>query len=427
MRRARFSSVLALLALVIGLVAGCGDKEPASPDKSGAAGEKAPPSDTARSTPGDAVAFMGLRKEIAAAVGQGRTYLLGQQEAAGGFGDKTMKVPGNVAFTSMAVTGLVGSEEAAAAAADEAVTKGLTFLAGFQQPNGSIVDDPKWTNYSTSASISAFAAARRSAFSKVQAKAAAYLEASQIQGDPKQASFGGFPYKAEQSADASNAFIAASALDANGLAKDSEVRKRVGHFVSHLINNSEANTGEVEIKVDGEKRIVVSGVDHGGFYRSGESKAGMVKRSDGKWELRSYGSMTYAALKLMMFAGIAPKDPRVTGVVGWISKHWTVKRNPGFENAEKPEQAGQQGIFYFLYTATRALIAYEQATGEPLVVTDADGRKHDWRAAIAAELLMRQNDDGSWNNPVDRWMEGSKTLATSFALQTFGWLSGRLK
>ena len=44
-----------------------------------------------------------------------------------------------------------------------------------------------------------------------------------------------------------------------------------------------------------------------------------------------------------------------------------------------------------------------------------------WKA-----LLDRQDEDGSWQNKQDRWMEGMKTLATAFAMQTLGVLNGRL-
>ena len=33
-----------------------------------------------------------------------------------------------------------------------------------------------------------------------------------------------------------------------------------------------------------------------------------------------------------------------------LSNHWTVERNPGFEAAEDPQSAGQQGYYYYLYT-----------------------------------------------------------------------------
>ncbi len=419
-----------LLALVVGTLPACGNDKAPEGDTPKTQGQGSQDPGT---TPSAATSKTGLsddlRKQIDAAMAKGETYLRGQQDEKGGFGDSGMKIPGNVAYTAMAIAGLVGAQDSQAAAKDDAITKGLEFLKGFQQENGSIVDNPKYTNYGTSAAISALALAKRNEFRTVQSKAVDYLAASQIDGDPNDLSFGGFPYKQHlgQSADASNALIATTALEDAGLAKDSEVRKRVGQYVSKVLNNSEANTTEVEIEVDGEKRVLVSGVDMGAFYRPGESKAGMVKRSDGKWELRSYGSMTYAALKLLMFAGIPADDPRVKGVVTWISNNWTIDRNPGFENDENPEQAGQQGMFYYFYTASRALLAYEQSTGKPLVVTDADGRTHNWRAAIAGAVLKRQAEDGTWSNPVDRWQEGSKTLATSFAMQTLAHLTGRLR
>jgi squalene-hopene/tetraprenyl-beta-curcumene cyclase len=423
-----------VLCLALGLVVACGNDENANDNNANGSASKGAAPEAKGRAPASTSAATGLsaalKAQVVDAQKKGAAYLRGQQDDKGGFGDSEIKLPGNVAYTAMAVTALVGTQDSTAAAKDEAITKGLTFLQGFQQENGSVVDNPKVTNYATAAAISAFAAARRDAFRSVQAKAVSYLEGSQIVGDEGDPSYGGFPYKQHlgQSADASNALIATNALDEAGLAKDSEVRKRVGTYVSKILNNSEANTGETEIEVDGEKRVVVSGVDMGAFYRPGESKAGMVKRSDGKWEFRSYGSMTYAALKLMMFAGIPAKDPRVQGVVTWISNHWTLKENPGFESADDPVKAGQQGMYYYLYTVTRALAAYEQATGKPLVVTDADGRTHNWRAEVAAELLMRQADDGSWRNEVaERWEEGSKTLATSFAMQTLAYLTGRLR
>lgn len=423
-----------VLLLALGLLVGCGEDKADTGDGTQAKGSApkagAPKDEGSASASADAGLNAALKTQVADAQKKGSAYLRGQQGDKGGFGDNEIKLPGNVAYTAMAVTALVGSQDSGAAAKDEAITKGLTFLQGFQQENGSIVDNPKVTNYATAASISALAAARRTDFRSVQAKAVAYLEGSQIAGDAGDPSYGGFPYKQHlgQSADASNALIATNALDEAGLAKDSEVRKRVGTYVSKILNNSEANTGETVVEVDGEKRTVVSGVDMGAFYRPGESKAGMVKRSDGKWEFKSYGSMTYAALKLMMFAGVSPKDPRVQGVVTWISNHWTLERNPGFENAEEPVKAGQQGMYYYLYTVTRALSAYEQAAGKPLVVSDADGRTHNWRAEVAATLLQRQADDGSWRNEIaERWEEGSKTLATSFAMQTLAYLTGRLR
>jgi squalene-hopene/tetraprenyl-beta-curcumene cyclase len=53
--------------------------------------------------------------------------------------------------------------------------------------------------------------------------------------------------------------------------------------------------------------------------------------------------------------------------------------------------------------------------GEP-TLTDAGGVTHDWRADLVAALAKRQNPDGSWVNPADRFMEGDPNLVTSYAL-----------
>ena len=49
--------------------------------------------------------------------------------------------------------------------------------------------------------------------------------------------------------------------------------------------------------------------------------------------------------------------------------------------------------------------------GKP-TLTDASGRAHDWRAELVAALAKRQNADGSWVNPADRFMEGDPNLVT---------------
>jgi squalene-hopene/tetraprenyl-beta-curcumene cyclase len=415
---------LLLLGLALCLLPACGGEDDTTPSAAPHAveGGTTPPSGVGPDAD--------LAARIEAAQAKGRAFLLSQQGEGGAFGDTQSEVPGNVSYTAMAVSALVAASPAGPAADDAAIRSALTFLSGFKQEDGSIVDDPRITNYCTSAAVAALAAARVPEFAKLQAEAAGYLRASQIQADAGDVSYGGFPYKQHlgQSADASNALMATSALDADGLPADSPVRARVRAFATRLQNHSESNTAEIEIEVDGQKRVVVAGVDGGGFYRVGESKAGMVKRSDGRWELRSYGSMTYAVLKLLLFAGVDADDARIQALVRWIASNWTVERNPGFEGADDPQKAGQQGYFYYLYSVAHALAAYERQMKAPLVVKDADGRTHDWRSEVARALLARQAADGSWRNEAStRWEEGSRTLATAFALQTLGHLTGRLR
>ena len=111
-------------------------------------------------------------------------------------------------------------------------------------------------------------------------------------------------------------------------------------------------------------------MNDGGFYYTvaagGSSPAG--KTDDGG--LRSYGSMTYAGLKSMIYAGVKRDDPRVKAAYEWVQKHYTLDENPGM---------GGTGLYYYYHTFAKAL----SAIGEDKLV-DAEGKSHDWRAELAA-------------------------------------------
>jgi squalene-hopene/tetraprenyl-beta-curcumene cyclase len=112
--------------------------------------------------------------------------------------------------------------------------------------------------------------------------------------------------------------------------------------------------------------------------------------------------MTYAGLKSMIYAGLERDDPRVKAAYQWIRRHYTLEENPGM---------GPQGLYYYYHTFAKAL----GAVGE-VRITDADGKPHDWRAELAAELISRQQPDGSWVNSNTRWLEGDPNLVTGYSL-----------
>jgi squalene-hopene/tetraprenyl-beta-curcumene cyclase len=124
------------------------------------------------------------------------------------------------------------------------------------------------------------------------------------------------------------------------------------------------------------------------------------ERPDGG--LRSYGSMTYAGLKSMIFAGLTADDPRVKAAIDWLRCHYTFAENPGM---------GDAGLYYYFHTAAKAL----DALGED-PFTDAAGIAHDWRTELSAALLARQRDDGSWVNTNKRWLEDDSNLVTAYVL-----------
>src|SRR5258708_29173220 len=147
-----------------------------------------------------------------------------------------------------------------------------------------------------------------------------------------------------------------------------------------------------------------SKVNDGGFYYTpaagGTSQAGPTDNGG----LRSYASMTYAGLKSMIYAGVAEKDPRVQAAFKWIQKHYSLDQNPGM---------GQSGLFYYFHTFAKALDAMNLN-----VLEDAAGKKHNWRSEITNHLLSLQQENGSWVNPDNRWMEGDPNMATAYSLLT---------
>jgi squalene-hopene/tetraprenyl-beta-curcumene cyclase len=291
--------------------------------------------------------------------------------------------------------------------ADEAtVNRWLEYVAGFQKDTGGIFGRGV-ANYATCASIMALAASGEAKYRETIDKAAKFVKTLQ-------ADSGGIGYSdhtTPDDPDLSNTQFAAEALRTAGVKKEDPVYSHMLKFLESVQNRTESNPGGYKL-TDG--RIIEVGEDGGAYYKPTESKAGYEENRDGSVTPRSYGSMTYSLLKCYLLAGLPADDPRVKDAVGWIENHWTLEENPGFEAMVKKESdplLAQQGWFYYAMTMAKALdlLGVKQ-------VKDADGLEHDWRKELAAEILSRQNKDGSWKNEQERWFEGMPGLATSYAL-----------
>ena len=204
--------------------------------------------------------------------------------------------------------------------------------------------------------------------------------------------FGGAGYGKHKRPDLSNTTFFMEALLASGNSRDSEHMQKALAFVSRCQNlESEHNTTAFPEKNP-----------DGGFYYTaaagGSSQAGETPNGG----LRSYASMTYAGLKSMIYAGVTSDDARIEAATEWIRKHYDLKSNPGM---------GQAGLFYYYHTFAKALDALGEAT-----FVDAKGVEHNWRAELAAELLARQQENGSWINEHDRWLEGNADLVSGYSL-----------
>jgi squalene-hopene/tetraprenyl-beta-curcumene cyclase len=143
--------------------------------------------------------------------------------------------------------------------------------------------------------------------------------------------------------------------------------------------------------------------NRGGFvYRPGDSKAGIVELESGEKAHRSYGSMSYAGLMSMIYAGLDKDDERVLAAVDWLENHYSLEDNPGM---------GQEGLYFYYHTMARALTAFGQ---DELVLKD--GTKLDWRHELAKKFVTEHKHPGFWTNENSRWMESNPFLVTAYTL-----------
>lgn len=284
-------------------------------------------------------------------------------------------------------------------ASDPVVDKSLKHLATFTQPDGGIYS-PKshHGNYETAICLLAFKQANKDGkYDDMLAKAEKYLRKlqwdeteSSDKSDPK---YGGAGYgRTGDRPDLSNTVFFLDALQAAGATKDDPAVQKALVFLSRCQNlETEHNTTKFS-----------SLVNDGGFYYTpaagGNSQAGNTPNGG----LRSYGSMTYAGLKSMIYAGLTPEDPRVKAAIEWITKFYTVEENPGM---------GQQGVLYYYQMFAKALSTMDLDT-----IKDGQGKTHDWRKELADHLFSMQQDNGAWLNKNERWYEGNPDLATAYAL-----------
>jgi squalene-hopene/tetraprenyl-beta-curcumene cyclase len=341
-------------------------------------------------------------------IDKGLAYLKAQQKPDGGWQtDKDFP-----AMTAIVLRAFVESGGKYDANTDF-VKKGYDRLFKYQLDTGGIYQDAL-ANYNTAIAVSSIAAAKNPAYKERLDRAVAFLKKLQwvpngekgpkgeTVNDPKNPWYGGWGYGNHSRPDLSNAHFSIEALKDAGLKEDDPAFQAAIKFVTRNQNNSETN----DQKFAGDDGGFIYGVGTNG---EGDSEAGEFTSPDGRRVWRSYGSMTYAGLKSMIYAGLKRDDPRVKAAMEWIRKNWTLDENPGMR-LNKPDQA-KNGLFYYYNVFARALDAYD----EP-VITDAKGTKHDWRAELIQKLAAQQQPDGHWEGE-KRWMESDPVLSTAYAVQ----------
>ena len=315
--------------------------------------------------------------------------------------DGSWTSPRAAGLTALATTALLDS---GLKADDPVVARSLAYLESLAQKNGGIYH-PKTLhrNYETSIAMLAMTAASSSATPAARKRYAAHIAGARkflknLQWDKGEGlettdpGFGGAGYGKHKRPDLSNTQFFQEALLSAGVKKDDPAMKNVLLFVSRCQNlESENNTTAFAGKIG-----------DGGFYYTpaagGTSQAGLAANGG----LRSYGSMTYAGLKSMIYAGVKPDDPRIKAALGWIQKNYSVRLNPGL---------GQQGLYYYYHTFAKSLSVINLDH-----IEDSAGVKHDWRLELFDQLAKLQRPNGSFVNRAPRWYEGDPNLSTAYIL-----------
>lgn len=335
------------------------------------------------------------------------------------------------AVTGLALTALL--EQPDIGPDDPAAAKAIAYILKHVQDDGSIRKGPDGilASYNTALSLSALA---RIGGSNPEAASAIkggqeFLKGTQwIVGmkdpdgntiDEDHPFYGGFGYGGSGRPDISNTQFALQALKDTGVDCEDPVFKRALVFLNRIqaVESNDKNAEKFE-KLDGGF-IYSSSInkDHIGVP---ESKASQDQIDEGKAGrpvsgLRTYGSVTYAGFKSMIYANLERDDPRMVAAMDWISKNYELDQNPGM-----PDKQKLQGLFYYYITKARALNAYGVSTitvqrpsvngGEPKT------EKRDWANDLIATIVKHQHEDGWWANTETRWLESQPVLVTTYCV-----------
>ncbi len=322
------------------------------------------------------------------------------------------------AVTALVVRGLI---QAGHSTGEPAVKKALDFIAATHQPDGGFYVDSH-ASYNTAitlTTLSKLPEADRARFKEQITDAQNFLKLIQAGADGASKDdhgkviakehpwFGGWGYgegrklKPGRRPDMSNTQFAVEALRESGVPATDPTIQNAIVFMSR------------EQAYEGNGESWAKGRTDGGFIYSmgfntkhnfyGESEGADSMDRDGNAILTTYGSMTYAGLKSLLYADVKKDDPRVQAAMRWITGNYTLDVNPGLNNA--------QGLYYYYHAFAAALHAYGQDT-----ITDAKGVKHEWRKEFEAAMGAHQNADGSFVNAADRWMESNPVLVTSYVV-----------
>ena len=323
----------------------------------------------------------------------GAEYLRRNQEENGGW--TTEKGIG----TSVVV--LLGLLHAGYPMDDPAVERGLEYVLRAVQADGGVYTPGGHIPvYESCLALSCFAYAKSrygtDRFDAILENGEAFIRGQQYSEEngtaPDDNAYGGLGYGKKSRPDLSNTqFFVDTLRDLGADFNDAAIQRAVT-FVERCQNYPSE---------DGNETAPIDEDDAGGFFytcMTNENPAG--QEVDGG--LRSYGSITYAGLKSLIYAGLTESDPRVEAAVGWIRKNYSTTKNPGL---------GLRGLYYYYHTMSRTM----NVLGGEYFADDA-GVSHFWKGELIEVFARRQRPDGSWVNTNPMWFESDPNLVTGYAL-----------
>lgn len=337
-------------------------------------------------------------KAVEKAVDRGLAFLMSRQDRTGGWTDSFGPAVTSIVAKAFAQDDDYGPRH-------PIVARALANILRFQQQDGGFYERRQnLANYQTTVVLMFLGTLDDPAQGPRVARAQAFLTKLQYDTGESIAEenpwYGGAGYNRRKRPDLSNTQMMIEALHQSGLRKDDPVYRRALRFISRCQLNEATND-----------LPLARGRTDGGFIYSpnagGESKAS-EKLEEGRAPLRSYGSMTYAGFKSLLYANVSREDPRITACLRWIRRNYTLETNPGMTGRQSKE-----GLYYYYYVFARALDAW----GEPEIV-DAKGTAHVWREELCDKILSLQRADGGWVNESPRWLEGEANYTTGLTILT---------
>lgn len=318
-----------------------------------------------------------LKPKISTSIDRGMHWLRSNQQENGSWSD-------NVGVTSLVVMAYIKSPRQYNEDDDPFVRRGLEFILENIKPDGSIYKQHP-PSYNTALAILALTSTNNPKYKEIIKKAQDFLirlQADEEEGyRPSDKYYGGIGYGGDERPDLSNLQFAVEALRESGVPLSDPVWAKAISFIQRCQNRSESNDQPWA-------------KDDGGFIYSPKKTfvPGHV----------SYGSMTFAGLKSLIFSNVSKDDPRIKSAIEWIRNNYTLEENPNF---------GMQALYYYYDTLSKALSLY----GDKFITTK-DGVKHEWYRELAEKLMSLQSQEGYWVNEETKYWEGNKDLVTAHAI-----------